>query len=211
MSSASLAVPLPMFPLGTVLFPHQPLPLHVFEPRFRALARDCRDGDGRLGVVLIERGSEVGGGDVRFAVATAARVVEAVEYPDGRWHLLVVGDRRIRVTTWLPDDPYPVAMIEDLDDAPLERADAGLVHRADEAVREALRLAGALGHQVAPVDVTMASDLTTAAWQLAAIAPLGALDRQRLLEQDGTTARLELLTGLAVEAATVFAHQLGDG
>ncbi|HUQ38744.1 MAG TPA: LON peptidase substrate-binding domain-containing protein [Acidimicrobiales bacterium] len=206
-----MAVPLPMFPLGTALFPHEPLPLHVFEPRYRALARDCHRGDGRLGVVLIERGSEVGGGDTRFAVGTAARLVEAAELPDGRWHLLVVGDHRIKVTTWLPDDPYPVGLVEDLDDAPLEAADGALVQRAGAIVRETLRLARALGLGVPPPDVAVADDLTTAAWQLAAIAPLGPLDKQRLLEQDSAGTRLELLAELAGDAAAVLAYRLGDG
>ncbi|MEN3314917.1 MAG: uncharacterized protein V7605_1151, partial [Acidimicrobiaceae bacterium] len=54
-----------MFPLGTVLFPGLALPLHVFEPRYQSLVQACLDGDGHFGIVLIERGSEVGGGDVR--------------------------------------------------------------------------------------------------------------------------------------------------
>ena len=64
-----------MFPLGNVLFPHAQLPLHVFEPRYRALAETCLAGDGEFGVVLIERGSEVGGGDTRFSIGTVARIV----------------------------------------------------------------------------------------------------------------------------------------
>ncbi|MET1002223.1 MAG: LON peptidase substrate-binding domain-containing protein, partial [Acidimicrobiia bacterium] len=51
-----------MFPLGSVLFPHALLPLHVFEPRYRVMMRHCLEGDKEFGVVLIERGSEVGGG-----------------------------------------------------------------------------------------------------------------------------------------------------
>ena len=73
-----------MFPLGTVLFPGAVLPLHVFEPRYRALVRDCLAGDREFGVVLIERGSEVGGGDVRVEVGTVARIVQVAEPPDGR-------------------------------------------------------------------------------------------------------------------------------
>ena len=69
--------PLPMFPLGTVLFPSVFLPLHVFEPRYQELTRDCLAGDNEFGVVLIERGSEVGGGDARFDVGTVARIIEA--------------------------------------------------------------------------------------------------------------------------------------
>src|SRR5256885_11623664 len=87
-------VPLPMFPLGTVLFPFAPLPLHIFEPRYRALAQDCVRGNGEFGVVLIERGFEVGGGDTRFGTGTVARMVEAAELPDVRWMLTAVGTRR---------------------------------------------------------------------------------------------------------------------
>ena len=70
---------MPMFPLGTVLFPYAVLPLHVFEPRYRVMTRRCLDGDREFGVVLIERGSEVGGGDVRFGVGTIARIVQVAE------------------------------------------------------------------------------------------------------------------------------------
>ena len=75
--------PMPMFPLGTVLFPYAVLPLRVFEPRYRVMTRRCLDGDREFGVVLIERGSEVGGGDVRFGVGTIARIVQVAETPDG--------------------------------------------------------------------------------------------------------------------------------
>ena len=86
-----------MFPLGTVLVPGAMLPLHVFEPRYRALVADCIAGEPEFGVVLIERGSEVGGGDARFDVGTRARIVQIAELPDGRYALSTVGLRRIRV------------------------------------------------------------------------------------------------------------------
>ena len=83
---------LPMFPLGTVLVPAPPLPLHVFEPRYRALVDDCLDGDREFGVVLIERGSEVGGGDVRFDIGVhRASIEHAEQTPDGRWALVCDG------------------------------------------------------------------------------------------------------------------------
>src|SRR5438067_8283912 len=111
-----------MFPLGTVLFPYAVLPLHVFEPRYRALTETCLRGDGRFGVVLIERGSEVGGGDARFSVGTCARIVEAAELTDGRWVLMVLGTERLRVERWLADDPYPQAEVDTLDDVPASAA-----------------------------------------------------------------------------------------
>src|SRR6476659_3342898 len=108
-----------MFPLGTVLFPHALLPLHVFEPRYRMMLRDVLAGDQEFGVVLIERGSEVGGGDVRFDVGTRAHIVQASELPDGRFALAVVGVQRVRVERWLPDDPYPRADIVALVEPPI--------------------------------------------------------------------------------------------
>ena len=68
---------LPMFPLGSVLVPTALLPLHVFEQRYRAMVADVLGGDNEFGVVLIDRGHEVGGGDVRSDIGTIARVVEA--------------------------------------------------------------------------------------------------------------------------------------
>ena len=79
-----------MFPLGSVLFPHAALPLHVFEPRYRALVEDCLAGEPDFGVVLIERGSEVGGGETCFGVGTVTRIVEAGQFPDGRYALVTM-------------------------------------------------------------------------------------------------------------------------
>src|SRR5829696_8282280 len=108
---------MPMFPLGTVLLPSVALPLHVFEARYRALVHDCLEGENRFGVVLIERGSEVGGGDVRSNVGTVAQIVEAARFDDGRYALVAVGRERIRVARWLDDQPYPRADVEVWDDA----------------------------------------------------------------------------------------------
>ena len=112
---------LPMFPLGCVLFPHAVLPLHVFEPRYRVMMRKCLDGDREFGVVLIERGSEVGGGDIRFDVGTIGHIIQAAEIEDGRLAIAAVGISRLRVTRWLPDDPYPIAEIEALPESDVER------------------------------------------------------------------------------------------
>src|SRR3954464_4728260 len=108
------SVVMPMFPLGTVLFPHALLPLHVFEERYRRMTERVLRGDGEFGVVLIERGSEVGGGDTRFDVGTVARIVRAQQLPDGGYALATVGLRRIRAAVWLADDPYPQAQVVDL-------------------------------------------------------------------------------------------------
>src|SRR5438067_6409090 len=142
---------LPMFPLGTVLLPFAHLPLAMFEPRYRALVKDCLAGDGEFGVVLIERGHEVGGGDVRFGVGTVARIVQTAELPDGRWLVDAVGTQRFRVTEWLPDDPYPLALIAFLDDEPADAdptADAEAAERrtaVERLLRQVLALQVELG------------------------------------------------------------------
>src|SRR5438128_2746014 len=102
---------MPMFPLGTVLLPGGVLPLHVFEPRYRAMVKHCLAGDREFGVVLIARGHEVGGHDQRHDVGTVARMIQVAELADGRYAMITVGMRRIRVTEWLPDDPFPQAEV----------------------------------------------------------------------------------------------------
>jgi uncharacterized protein len=205
-------LPLPMFPLGCVLFPHMDLPLHVFEPRYRTLTRDCLRTDRQFGVVLIERGSEVGGGDTRFSVGTVARIVEELELPDGRWVLRSRGTTRVRVRTWLPDDPYPVALVERLPDEAGSPSPAGAVAGAEQAVRRALGLAAELAEQeVVPATVELDERPEVAAWQLCAIAPLGPADQQRLLEADDVGERMGLLELAAVQAAELLAFRLSSG
>jgi Lon protease-like protein len=205
-------LPLPMFPLGTVLFPHMGLPLHVFESRYRALMRDCLAGNGEFGVVLIERGTEVGGGDTRFRIGTVALIAEAAELPDGRWVLLATGTRPIRVTAWLPDDPYPVALVEDLADPPMTEDDMEHLELASRAVRRALALHTELAeHSGVPATVTLDDRPEIAAWQLCAIAPLGPVDHQRLLETPDVQSRLRVLADLATAAGDLLAYRLSDG
>jgi len=203
---------LAMFPLGTVLVPHGVLPLHVFEPRYRVLMFDCLRGPREFGVVLIERGSEVGGDDQRFAVATVARIEAATELADGRWVLVAVGTRRVEVVEWLPDDPYPLALVDDRPELPWP-AGAGAGARdsfttAESAVLRTLELAAQAGDPVAPGPFEWSEDPEVAAWQLVAVAPLGSLDKQRLLAIDDPGERLRRLTVLAEEEQLLLAYRL---
>ena len=203
--------PLPMFPLGSVLFPGLLLPLHVFEPRYRVLTRHCLDTHSEFGVVLIERGFEVGGGDTRFQVGTAARIAHARQFPDGRWMLLCIGTRRIRVTAWIGDDPYPQALVEDLPELPLRAGGREALVAAERAVRRALALASELDEAATPPGFQVDRDPVVAIGQLVAAAPLGPMDQQRLLEEDEPLERLRLLEELAAEAAMLLAHRLSAG
>jgi uncharacterized protein len=204
---------LPMFPLGSVLFPFAVLPLHIFEPRYRVLMFDCtRAGtEPEFGVVLIERGTEVGGADQRFGFGTVARILEARELPDGRWLLTAVGTNRVRVEQWLDDDPYPVAEVADVADEPWSANDEAALGDAERLVRQALTFVSELGQAAAPASIALAPEQEAAAWQLVAIAPLGHLDRQRLLEIPGPGLRLRTLAEMVTEEISVLAYRLGRG
>ncbi len=201
---------LPMFPLGMVLVPSAGLPLHVFEPRYRALVHDCLARDREFGVVLIERGHEVGGGDVRTDVGTVAHIVEAAELPDGRWALATVGVRRIRVQRWLPDAPYPTAEVEDWPDPEPGPGHADALDATVGRLRRCLALAAEAGDTTAPATIELTSDPVLAGHQASAVAPLGAHDQQRLLAAPTPDDRLEQLARLLDDAIEVLQLRLGS-
>lgn len=204
--------PLPMFPLGSVLLPGAILPLHVFEPRYRALVQDCLAGAREFGVVLIERGSEVGGGDVRSDVGALARIVQAQELDDGRWAVLAVGLKRLRVREWLEDDPYPRADVEEWpegDEVPPPAA-AGLAPVVTR-LRRVLALATEAGDVTFPATLDLSDDAVLAGYQACAAAPLGPHDQRRLLAAGSPASRLALLDALLVEAEEVLAFRLAGG
>jgi uncharacterized protein len=202
---------IPMFPLGTVLVPHQPLPLHVFEPRYRALVDDCLASDRTFGVVLIERGSEVGGGDARFDVGCTARIEQSEQTRDGRWGLGCLGVARFRVDAWLDDDPYPRADVELLDDGPWT-ADAGIAMEAAlAAFGRVIELAHLLGGSVDPDVLQLPGPALRDQWLLVARAPIADLDRLAILAADTPERRLDLLATELAGVADVLASRLGGG
>jgi Lon protease-like protein len=196
-----------MFPLSAVLYPYAQIPLHVFEPRYRALTTDCLAGDARFGVVLIERGAEVGGGDQRMAVGTRAVITQAAALSDGRWMLMVQGDVRIRVGKWLTDDPYPLAMVEEWSPR-IDDVAPSLLRRAEQCVRRTRGLLSESGATSAlPAETRFDDDPDVASWQICSEAPLNMIDAQRVLSAPGTTDRLELLIELT-EAMELDLHRM---
>jgi Lon protease-like protein len=209
-----------MFPLSTVLMPHAPLALHVFEERYRALVADCLADRTGFGVVLITRGSEVGGGDERVSIGTLARIDLAQPLPDGRWALVARGTKRIRVESWLGEDPYPRATVEVLDE-PVPSPGAATLHEAQLAVVRARALLSELGEDTGAAgtrvptgpdadDTLLGEDTDDASvWRICAQAPIPIADRQLLLEAEDHTVRLELLRRLCGELSDEIARFLG--
>jgi hypothetical protein len=201
-----------MFPLGSVLLPGAVLPLHVFEPRYRKLTQDCLAGAKEFGVVLIERGFEVGGGDVRAGVGTVARIVAAEEEEDGRWYLMAVGTRRIRVDAWLEDDPYPRAEVASFEDPSGAAMPDGAAYAALLAqARRVLALAAEVGVPAGDATSGFADDPRLGTFQVASLAPLGPLDRQRVLTTEGAAARTDLLGELLSDAEILLNAYLERG
>lgn len=196
---------LAMFPLEQAVLPSAMVPLHIFEERYRALARFVVALDEpEFGITMIERGREVGGDDLRSNVGVVARVVQAEEFPDGRWGLVVIATRRIRVERWSHDDPYPKAIVEDWPDSDTDITPEALEQLALglNRILTAARLL-APNHKIDEPAIN-SDDPTYGAWQLAAAAQLGALDNQRLLLEPGWHQRAALALELLEERADVL-------
>jgi Lon protease-like protein len=183
---------IPLFPLGTVLFPGGPLPLRIFETRYIDLVRRClRDGSG-FGVVLIREGAEAGGPALTFDVGTYARIVDFSQQPDGLLGIRAAGERRFRIlerrrardglnladVEWLPQEPRL--------SLPAEFADLG---PALEAILEQV------GEPYAGLERHM-DDAAWVAGRLAEILPLPVVHKQHCLELDDPLERLRHLRPL---------------
>ena len=210
---------MPMFPLGSVLLPGQMLPLHVFEPRYLQMIADClRDHDREFGVVLIERGSEVGGGDRRSLHGTVAQMVQIGELGEGRLLVVCVGTRRVRVKAWLPDDPYPLADVDEWPDSWSEDdrvpialdALAQSIAQVAARVRRAHALAIELGDRSGDTAFELSDDLLEASYQLAAMLPVGPVDQHNLLAAVGPVARVELVSSLLDDVEALQQFRLAD-
>lgn len=201
---------LPLFPLNVVLFPTMVLPLHIFEPRYRALIHDVLEGDKQFGVVLIERGRDTGGEDQRTDFGTIAKVIEAEEFPDGRWGIVTVGTERFRITNWLPDGPYPQAQVECWpDDVGQPLAQDRFVAVASK-FRRCMAMASEAGVDVGPIPELAAPD-ELATMQMAAMLPIGTFDKQRLLGMPSCGERLAALDVAIDETLELIDIQLRSG
>jgi uncharacterized protein len=131
---------LPLFPLGTVLYPGLLLPLNIFEERYRQLVRDLLDGPEprRFGVIAIRKGRETGvdGVSALHEVGCTATLREVAEQDDGRFHLVTVGTQRFRLASLDDTQPYLQGEMELLDEEVGDEAAAGL---AAQAVRRGFR------------------------------------------------------------------------
>lgn len=172
---------MPMFPLGSVLMPAMPLPLRIFEPRYLKLLGDLMGSENpEFGVVLIERGDEVGGGEKRMTLGTIASVIN-IGTTQEFYGLESFGTQRFRVTSWLPDDPYPLAVIELVPDLVWDDTLLDSKNQLETKVRQLLAFASEFTNLQFGASTELSDDPMEACWQLAGILPVGELDQMDLL------------------------------
>jgi uncharacterized protein len=210
-------VALAMFPLESALLPGEDLPLRIFEPRYTALVQDClRSSDPQFGVVLISRGREVGGGDARCDVGALARIAECVDVGDGRYALRCRMGERIRVCDWLPDAPYPRAMVQAWPDEPGEPvSDQQLREVEDRLLALFERIAAARGARLPDRAVLLGSGEAVAyagtrMYELASRVPMGQADRYNILSAPSAAQRLSALREAVESIAAMIEFQLSE-
>ncbi len=199
---------IPMFPLSLVLFPGQILPLHIFEERYRTMVEEIINKDREFGVVLIERGSEVGGGDTRKSVGTLAEIIDSEKSNDGRWLLITKGTRRIETSKWLEDSPYPRAEISFLDEEEFVSYDTEDWFKIVIHMRRVLAVLAELGDDVAPISIDISEDPHMGSFQMSSILPITPFDSQKLLEVDSVSKRCSLLKNFLVNLEETASSRL---
>lgn len=161
--------------------PAMPLSLRIFEDRYLKLLGDLITEDNpEFGVVLIERGPEVGGGEKRLPIGTIASVTD-IGTLDQFYGVESFGSQRFRVNAWLPDDPYPIADIDFIPDLVWEDSLMPARVHLEKKVRKLLAVASEFGDLQYGADTELSDDPMDACWQLAGVLPLGQLDQLDLL------------------------------
>ena len=187
---------IPLFPLqDVVLFPGVSRPLHIFEPRYREMVTDAVQGDGVIGMVMLQPGHEADyeGNPPIFPVGCAGDISEAEELDDGRWVIVLRGSVKFRVVGEDHSRAYRVADVEAIADPLADDDRAALGSRRPQLAEVYSTIAP--GSEPPPDDI---SDEVLVNG-LAQLLDLDPLDRQELLEASGPLARavalLDLLDG----------------
>jgi len=187
-SSSKIAVrELPLFPLPeVVLFPTRPLPLHIFEFRYRIMMNTILDSDRRFGVLLWD--------PVQGKPATVGCCAEVLQYqrlPDDRMKMLTLGQQRFRVLEYVREKPYKVGLVEWIEDySPVKDLQA-LAREVEQLLRDVVRLSAKLTDQNIKLPEDLPDLPTELSYWVASNLYNVAAEQQALLEIQDTAARLE--------------------
>jgi Lon protease-like protein len=200
---------MPVFPLSTVLMPAMPLSLRIFEERYLKLLGDLiGEENPEFGVVLIERGQEVGGGEKRLNIGTIASVTD-IGTLDEFYGVESFGSQRFRVNAWLPDNPYPMADIDLLPDLIWSDELMPDLDRLETRVRNLLAKASEFGDLQYGADTEISDDPIDACWQLAGMLPVGGLDQADLLSADSAEELISKTFGVVAALEEALQAMMG--
>jgi Lon protease-like protein len=191
-----MAATLPLFPLGSVLFPGVVLPLHIFEPRYRRMVADLRElpeGEPReFGVVAIRDGREVGPEAVEsvYDVGCTARISALEAHEDGRYSLVTTGTQRFRLLDVDTTGPYLRGEVDFLEESGGPDAEALKTSSTALLLGYQRALAGLRGVRAGPIP-ELPDDPTVLSYLIAAAMVLDLRDKQRLLATPDTATRLK--------------------
>jgi Lon protease-like protein len=183
----------PLFPLGLVLIPHELVPLHIFEERYKLMIGECIEDDSEFGIVWLSD-------DGLKEIGCSARVSRVLErFEDGRMNVLVEGTNPFRLVRRIDDLPYPAGDVEPLEDDGQDTPDGEALDAARQRYADLV------------AEVTDERPEPDALAQLDAYAMAATLDvaleaKQMLLELRSERARLEQLEALFAEALGRIRH-----
>ncbi|WP_107668148.1 LON peptidase substrate-binding domain-containing protein [Cyanothece sp. BG0011] len=188
MTSSSLAVrELPIFPLPeVVLFPGRPLPLHIFEFRYRMMMNTILEGDRRFGVVMV---NPVNGEIAK--VGSCAELVRFQRLPDDRMKILTMGQQRFRILEYVREKPYRVGLVEWLEDKPTTENVEPLATEVGQLLRDVVRLSAKLTDQKIELPDDLPDLPVELSYWVAGNLYGVAAEQQALLEMQETKGRLE--------------------
>ena len=212
--TSSIAVrELPLFPLpGTILFPGRPLPLHIFEYRYRMMMNTVLESDRRFGVLQWDQEK-----NAPSNIGCCAEIVKFYRLPDDRMEVLTLGQQRFRVLEEVRDKPYRVGLVEWLQDAPTTKDLRPMTREISQLLQDVVRLSSKLSGDEIDLPEDLPDTPIELSYWIASNLRGVPEEQQALLEMLDTVERLEreseILTSTRnhLAARTVLKDTLGDG
>jgi uncharacterized protein len=197
-------VELPLFPLQTVLYPGLPIPLHVFEDRYRKMFKRILDSERRFGVVAIVKGRDVDPAATYHPIGCLAEVAEVDRHADGRLDVIARGRSRFRIDGVVQAAPYIVAEVSELPETTGEAAEQRSIKAGRLFTRYVVTLLRMAGQQVEPIDLP--DDPVAASYLVAAGLQVDLADKQRLLTIPSASERLAAEASLLRRELVLLEH-----
>lgn len=195
MAFSSIAVrELPLFPLPeVVLFPGRPLPLHIFEFRYRIMMNTILESDRRFGVIRFDPSN-----NSIATVGCCAEVIHVQRLADDRMNMLALGQQRFRVIDYVREKPYRVGLVEWIEDEPTDKDLSGTAEEVKDLLQDVVRLWSKLTDKPMDLPADLPDLPTELSYWVASNLDGVVAEQQALLELQNTMARLnreiEILT-----------------